>query len=80
MLAVFLTALLTRRGNSASVIAALITGAGTAVLLHDRILPLWTLALFHAPLKLAWLWWMPIATTVAFLVCISGKSRRSRGA
>ncbi len=73
MLGVFLTALFTRRGNSASVVAALITGAGIVTLLHDRVLPLWTHALFGTSQKLAWPWWMPIATSAAFLVCIAGK-------
>jgi SSS family transporter len=78
MLAVFLTALFTRRGNSESVIAALITGAAVVTLLHDRVYPRWTKALLGAPQHLAWPWWMPIATTVAFLVCIAGKPARKR--
>jgi len=76
MLGVFLTALFTRRGNSASVIAALLTGAGVVTLLHTRVMPLWTNALFGAPHKLAWPWWTPIAGTAAFLVCVAGSPQR----
>lgn len=75
MLAVFLTALFTSRGNSASVIAALITGVLVVACLHDRVLPLWTKALFGEPFYLAWPWWMPIATSAAFLVCLLGTTR-----
>lgn len=72
MLGVFLTALLTRRGNSASVIAALIAGVVTVVLLQDGILAWWTTRLFGSALKLAWPWWMPIGTIVSFAVCVLG--------
>jgi len=73
MLGVFLTALFTRRGNSASVVAALVTGVSVVTLLHTRVMPLWTGALFGVPQKLAWPWWTPIATTAAFLVCVAGR-------
>jgi Na+/proline symporter len=76
MLGVFLTALLTTRGNSASVIAALMTGAATVLLLQNGILPWWTQRLFGHALTLAWPWWMPIATTASFLVCITGRPAR----
>ncbi len=63
LLGVFLTALLTRRGNSATVIAALIVGA--AVILVLKLDPMaW---------KLAWPWWMPIGTAVSFAVCAAGR-------
>jgi Na+/proline symporter len=74
MLGVFLTALLTRRGSSASVIAALIAGALTVVLLHDSILGWWSGLLFGAHWKLAWPWWMPIGTAVSFAVCQIGST------
>lgn len=72
MLGVFLTALLTRRGNSASVICALIAGAVTIVLLQDGILSRWSPWVLGKSLKLAWPWWMPIGTAVSFLVCVAG--------
>ena len=78
MLAVFLTALFTRRGNTKSVIAALITGAVICALLHDRVLPWWSGMLFGQSAQLAWTWWMPIGTVAAFLVCISGRPMKTR--
>jgi Na+/proline symporter len=76
MLAIFLAALFTKRGNSATVIAALITGALVVLLFQDKITPLWTPVIFGHNQTIAWPWWMPIATPIAFLVCIAGKSRR----
>jgi SSS family solute:Na+ symporter len=78
MLGVFLTALLTRRGNTASVLLALATGLLVTVMLQDAILPRWTGLLGH-PLKMSYLWWMPIGTVASFLVCIAGKKRISAG-
>lgn len=72
MLGVFLTALLTRRGNSVSVIAALLVGVLTVVLLQDRVMARWTAPLFGHSLKLAWPWWMPIGTLTSFTVCVLG--------
>lgn len=76
MLGVFLTALLTRRGSSTSVIGALIVGAVAVVLLQDSVLGWWSSRLFHANWKLAWPWWMPIGTAASFLVCIAGRTHR----
>jgi SSS family solute:Na+ symporter len=76
MLGVFLTALLTRRGNSATVIAALLAGAAMVALLQDSVLGWLSGHLFHKTWRLAWPWWMPIGTAVAFFVCICGAPRR----
>lgn len=76
MLGVFLTALLTRRGSSGSVIAALIAGVITVVLLQDSILGWWSAKLFGAHWKVAWPWWMPIGTAVSFAVCQLGSTSR----
>jgi SSS family transporter len=73
MLAVFLTALFTRRGNANTVIAALLTGMLLSVILHISVMPLWTPLLFGTKIELAWPWSMPLATLAAFLVCITGK-------
>jgi Na+/proline symporter len=73
MLGVFLTALFTRRGNTTSVIAALLVGLAVSLLLHMRIMPLWTHALFHQEFALAWPWTMPAATIAAFLTCLAGR-------
>lgn len=76
MLAVFLTALLTKRGNTASVLTALITGVLTVTLLQQKIMGWWTLKLFGHAYALASTWWMPIGTILSFLVCASGTSTR----
>ena len=66
MLGVFLTALFTKAGNTASVIAALLAGAGVVALLQDGIMRWWTPAIFGREITLAWPWWMPLGTMVAF--------------
>lgn len=73
MLGVFLAALFTRRGNNATVIAALVTGVLTVVLLQDHVYGWWTERMFGRAAKLAWPWWLPVGTTVAFLVCVLGQ-------
>jgi Na+/proline symporter len=75
MLGVFLTALLTRRGNGTSVLLALAAGAITVVLLQDRVLAWWAGSFFDQPPRLAMVWWMPVGTIVAFLVCVAGRPR-----
>lgn len=67
LMGVFLSVLLTGRGSTASVIAALLTGmaviaaSGYAGLLVD--------------LKIAWPYWMVIATGMSFAVCLCGSPR-----
>jgi len=78
MLGVFVTALFTRRGNTVTVIAALIAGAITIALLQPNVLPRWTGRLFGEPMKLAMPWWMPIGTAVSFLVCAAGRPVKSQ--
>jgi Na+/proline symporter len=78
MLGVFLTALLTRRGNTASVLLALLTGVIVTTLLQDGIYQRWTKILFGYPHTLATFWWMPIGTVAAFGVCVSGSARAGR--
>jgi len=73
MLGVFLTALLTRRGNTASVLLALLTGVIVTTLLQDGIYQRWTNLLFGHPHTLATFWWMPIGTVAAFGVCVAGR-------
>lgn len=73
MLGVFLTALLTRRGNTRSVLAALLTGLLCTSLLQDSVMAWWTTLLFNKPSTLAGFWWMPIGTVLAFIVCILGR-------
>lgn len=77
MLAVFLTALLTKRGNFASVVAALIVGAVVVALLQQPVLSAWSKPLFHREWKLNAQWDMPIALVIAFLVCVAGSQEKS---
>jgi SSS family transporter len=72
MLAVFLAALLTKRGNFYSVLAALITGAVIVTIFQQPVLTWWTTRFFHHNLIMNGEWDMPIALIAAFLVCISG--------
>jgi SSS family transporter len=78
MLGVFLTALLTRRGNGASVIAALVVGILVTAVLQKSVYPVWTKALFGKPHELAEFWWLPIGATVSFLVCVAGSPVKTR--
>lgn len=80
MLGVFLTALLTRRGNNATVLAALLTGLMVTTLLQDAVYGWWTRHLFGTPHRLASFWWMPIGTTISFVVCAAGNARSARSA
>ncbi len=79
MLAVFLTALLTRRGNNVSVILALLTGVFVVALSQNTPYRWITGTLTGTPRTIAFTWAMPIATGLAFLVCVSGR-RREAGA
>jgi SSS family transporter len=76
MLAVFLTALLTRRGNSASVVMALVVGIVVVALTQDAPFRWLTAHLLGTPSTLAFTWAMPVATGLAFLVCVSGRPVR----
>ncbi len=76
MLGVFLTALFTHRGNSATVILALLAGAGTILLLQDGVMHWWTPKIFGESYHLAWPWWTPLGTMVAFLACARRKTVR----
>jgi solute:Na+ symporter, SSS family len=80
MLGVFLTALLTKRGNNATVVAALLTGLIVTTLLQDAIYGWWTRHLFGTSHRLASFWWMPIGTVISFLVCASMKASPARSA
>ncbi len=70
MLGVFAAALFTRRGNSASVAAGLIVGAAAVTLMQDAVMSWWTRHLLGSAMTLAWPWTMPIATVLAFAVCV----------
>ncbi len=79
LLAVFLTALLTRRGNAQSVIAALVTGFIAVLAMRPA---LWgpvvaklTGSEVDVTIPLAFPWQMLIATTLSFVVCCTGKRK-----
>jgi SSS family transporter len=75
MLAVFLTALFTRRGNTASVLAALVVGFAIVFIFQKGVMLTWTQWFFHKPYAFGTFWSMPIGMIVAFVVCVSGKPR-----
>jgi SSS family transporter len=70
LLAVFLTALFTRRGNALSAVAALLTGFGAVLALE-----LYPTVLAWEPI--AFPWKMVTATVLAFAVCCLGRRRGS---
>lgn len=69
MIGVFLTAIFTKRGNSRSVLAALITGALI-------IIPLMFQKEFFGQTFIAWTWWCPIGGLIATAVCMLGKPKK----
>ena len=68
MIGVFLTAIFTKRGNKASVLAALVVGALI-------IIPLMFQKEFFGQTYIAWTWWCPIGGLVSTLVCMLGKPK-----
>ncbi len=91
LLGVFLTALCTRRGNSASAIASLVVGFVLVLLMEPFVWEWWTSPFVWssggpggeawklADVKIAFPWRLTIATLGAFLVCFAGRPR-NRGA
>lgn len=73
LLAVFLTALFTKRGNSASAIAAIIVGFLVLASLQPIAWNRYAWAIGLKGVALAWPWHLVIGTAVAFVVCILGK-------
>ena len=72
LLAVFCTALFTKRGNAVSVAAALATGFLCVLLLQDFAWKHWALW-FNIDFTLAFPWKMLLATLLSFVVCCLGK-------
>ena len=73
LLGVFLTGILTRRGNVRTVVAALIVGALSVLAMQPFVMPHWSGWIFGTKLTLAWTWWTVIGGTLSFLVCVSGR-------
>lgn len=76
MLAVFLTALLTRRGNNTSVILSLLTGVIVITLTQNWAWTRITGLLMDKPATIGFNYAMLLATSLAFLVCVLGRPRR----
>jgi Na+/proline symporter len=70
MLGVFLTAILTKRGNTKSVIAALISG----ILI---VIPLMFQKEFFGANYIAWTWWCPIGGLITTAICLLGKPKNA---
>jgi len=67
LLGVFMVAILTKRGNTVSVIAALVAGAFAVLLLQPYMLQSWL------DFELAWPWWSVIVGPISFVICLLGK-------
>ena len=77
MLGVFITALYTRRGNTASVISALVIGLLVVLLLQPYILTPLSTAVFGKAIFISWPWWCPIGALVSTAVCLCGKPAKT---
>ena len=73
MLGVFMCALFTKRGNTASVTAALVTGVIVVLLMQPYIFGPLTESLFGTRMSIAWPWWCPIGSVISFFICFAGK-------
>ena len=73
MLGVFITALYTKRGNTKSVIAALVTGLVVVLVMQPYIMNPLSEAVFGHKVVIAWPWWAPIGGIISLLVCLTGK-------
>lgn len=70
MLGVFLTAIFTKRGNTRSVLAALLLGAIIT-------LPLMFQKELFGHTYIAWTWWCPLGGIFTTLVCMAGKPHKT---
>ncbi len=73
LLAVFLTALFTRRGNSMSAIAAIVVGFVVLACLQPIAWRRYAGYVGMGDVTLAWPWHLVIGTACAFLVCVLGR-------
>ncbi len=76
MLGVFLTALLTKRGNNTSVLAALALGVIITALMQESIYPIWAGWLPAFPRHISNFWAMTVGTPICFAVCCVGSAKR----
>ena len=75
LLGVYLTALFTKRGNTASVLAALLTGFATVALLQPALMARWCPLLGLDAPTLAFPWRLTLGVLASTLVCLSGPPR-----
>jgi len=81
LLAVFLTALFTKRGNSVSAIAAMLTGFAVIALLQTPVWKIWAAKVpigdgrSLSSISIAWPWHLAIGVTISMLVCCMGRRR-----
>lgn len=73
LLAVFLAALFTRRGNSTTAVLAIIVGFLVLASLQPIAWNRYAWLLGLKGVKLAWPWHLVIGTAIAFVVCVIGK-------
>lgn len=78
MLGVFLCALFTGRGNTRSVVAALVVGLLVVLLLQPYVLGPLSEWLVGRRVNIAWPWWCPIGGVVSFAVCCLGKKKNEK--
>lgn len=89
LLAVFLTALFTKRGNSTSAIAAILTGFVVVTLLQNKVWAVWAAKISIVPtadgatrtladITIAWPWHLCIASSLSLMVCLCGKRKPLR--
>lgn len=83
LLGVFITALFTKRGNSATVLAALIGGFITVFLFQPIAWEWWTtradwLATNIHPLKIAFPWQLVAGAAVSFALCVAGRAKHTQ--
>ena len=83
LLGVFFVALFSTRGTTASVVAALITGAGVVAVLRPEIWFWWTsqagLDAQWTTFRLAWPWQLVAGTAAATVICAIPKPARAAG-
>lgn len=84
LLGMFFTALFTRRGNVASVLAGLASGFVAVMLFQPMVWGWWTsltpsLREHVAPIKVAFPWQLVVGAGVAFAVCCTGSPPGTRG-
>jgi Na+/proline symporter len=69
MIGVFLTAIFTKRGNTTSVVAAIVVGALI-------IIPLMFQKQIFGTQYIAWTWWAPIGGIISTTICMLGKPEK----